>query len=51
METIARITKLAVQLKRGVITETEFQQEVIEVIVEDRTKILNAERNGTLHTA
>lgn len=51
MEAVAKLSKLAVQYRRGVISLKEFEQEALEVIVQDRNEILEAERNGTLATA
>lgn len=50
MEAVAKLSKLARQHARGVITLKEFEMEALEVLVEDRAEIIEAVRNGTLVT-
>lgn len=51
MSTIDKLTKLALQYHRGVLSEQELRWEITEVVVRDRQEVLQAERNGTLHIA
>lgn len=50
MMTEDKLLRLAEQFHKGVINAAELYNEIIEVVQQDRSEILEAERNGTLVT-